>query len=202
MIKALLYKDFNALKRYARIMLVVAVVCSFIFKEQGSSLIVMIYSASLLLTTMAIDEREHFLRRAISDSGRNKAIVGEKYILLFILVMAAVVISIILEMVMAVIYKRSIEWGSMIIIILSGFALTSFSGGTTIPLTLKYGAEKARLILLLCYMVPAILMMWLLPSVNITLSTFTLSIVIIIFSLLLYLISFFVSVKILEKKDF
>ena len=202
MIKALLYKDFNALKRYARIMLVVAVVCSFIFKEQGSSLIVMIYSASLLLTTMAIDEREHFLRRAISDSGRNKAIVGEKYILLFILVMAAVVISIILEMVMAVIYKRSIEWGSMIIIMLSGFALTSFSGGTTIPLTLKYGAEKARLILLLCYMVPAILMMWLLPSVNITLSTFTLSIVIIIFSLLLYLFSFFVSVKILEKKDF
>lgn len=202
MIKALLYKDFNALKRYARIMLVVAVVCSFIFKEQGSSLIVMIYSASLLLTTMAIDEREHFLRRAISDSGRNKAIVGEKYILLFILVMAAVVISIILEMVMAVIYKRSIEWGSMIIILLSGFALTSFSGGTTIPLTLKYGAEKARIILLLCYMVPAILMMWLLPSVNITLSTFTLSIVIIIFSLLLYLISFFVSVKILEKKDF
>lgn len=202
MIKALLYKDFNALKRYARIMLVVAVVCSFIFKEEGSSLIVMIYSASLLLTTMAIDEREHFLRRAISDSGRNKAIVGEKYILLFILVMAAVVISIILEMVMAVIYKRSIEWGSMIIIMLSGFALTSFSGGTTIPLTLKYGAEKARIILLLCYMVPAILMMWLLPSVNITLSTFTLSIVIIIFSLLLYLFSFFVSVKILKKKDF
>ena len=202
MIKALLYKDFNALKRYARIMLVVAVVCSFIFKEQGSSLIVMIYSASLLLTTMAIDEREHFLRRAISDSGRNKAIVGEKYILLFILVMAAVVISIILEMVMAVIYKRSIEWGSMIIIMLSGFALTSFSGGTTIPLTLRYGAEKARIILLLCYMVPAILMMWLLPSVNITLSTFTLSIVIIIFSLLLYLFSFFVSVKILGKKDF
>ena len=39
MIKALLYKDFNALKRYARIMLVVAVVCSFIFKEEGSSLI-------------------------------------------------------------------------------------------------------------------------------------------------------------------
>lgn len=202
MIKALLYKDFNALKRYARIMLVVAVVCSFIFKEEGSSLIVMIYSASLLLTTMAIDEREHFLRRAISDSGRNKAIVGEKYILLFILVMAAVVISFILEMVMAVIYKRSIEWGSMIIIMLSGFALTSFSGGTTIPLTLKYGAEKARIILLLCYMVPAILMMWLLPSVNITLSTFTLSIVIIIFSLLLYLFSFFVSVKIFEKKDF
>ena len=83
MIKALLYKDFNALKRYAKIMLVVAVVCSFLFKDERTSLIVMIYAASLMLTTMAIDEREHFLRRAISDSGRNKAIVGEKYILLF-----------------------------------------------------------------------------------------------------------------------
>ena len=76
-------------------------VCSFLFKDEGSSLIVMIYAASLLLTTMAIDEREHFLRRAISDSGRNKAIVGEKYILLFLFVMVVVVILLILEVAMA-----------------------------------------------------------------------------------------------------
>ena len=202
MIKALLYKDFNALKRYAKIMLVVAVVCSFLFKDEGSSLIVMIYAASLLLTTMAIDEREHFLRRAISDSGRNKAIVGEKYILLFLLVMAAVVISLILEVAMAIIYKRPIEWENLCILMLSGFALTSFSGGITIPLTLKFGSEKARIILLLCYMVPAVLLMWLLPYLDITLSTALISILIIVSSLVMYLVSFFISIKILGKKDF
>ena len=202
MIKALLYKDFNALKRYAKIMLVVAVVCSFLFKDEGSSLIVMIYAASLLLTTMAIDEREHFLRRAISDSGRNKAIVGEKYILLFLLVMAAVVISLILEVAMAIIYKRPIEWENLCILMLSGFALTSFSGRITIPLTLKFGSEKARIILLLCYMVPAVLLMWLLPNLDITLSTALISILIIVFSLVMYLVSFFISIKILGKKDF
>ena len=202
MIKALLYKDFNALKRYARIMLVVAVVCSFLFREEGSSLIVMIYSASLMLTTMAIDEREHFLRRAISDSGRNKAIVGEKYILLFILVMTAAIISIALEIVLSVVYKRQILWENLSFLILAGIALTSFSGGTTIPLTLKYGAEKARIILLLCYMVPAILTMWLLPSINITLMPIIIALTLVAFSLIIYLTSFFVSLKILEKKDF
>lgn len=202
MIKALLYKDFNALKRYARIMLVVAVVCSFLFREEGSSLIVMIYSASLMLTTMAIDEREHFLRRAISDSGRNKAIVGEKYILLFILVMTAAIISIALEIVLSVVYKMQILWENLSFLILAGIALTSFSGGTTIPLTLKYGAEKARIILLLCYMVPAILTMWLLPSINITLMPIIIALILVAFSLIIYLTSFFVSLKILEKKDF
>ena len=202
MIKALLYKDFNALKRYARIMLVVAVVCSFLFREEGSSLIVMIYSASLMLTTMAIDEREHFLRRAISDSGRNKAIVGEKYILLFILVMTAAIISIALEIVLSVVYKRQILWENLSFLILAGIALTSFSGDTTIPLTLKYGAEKARIILLLCYMVPAILTMWLLPSINITLMPIIIALILVAFSLIIYLTSFFVSLKILEKKDF
>lgn len=202
MIKALLYKDFNALKRYARIMLVVAVVCSFLFREEGSSLIVMIYSASLMLTTMAIDEREHFLRRAISDSGRNKAIVGEKYILLFILVMTAAIISIALEIVLSVVYKRQILWENLSFLILAGIALTSFSGGTTIPLTLKYGAEKARIILLLCYMVPAMLTMWLLPSINITLMPIIIALILVAFSLIIYLTSFFVSLKILEKKDF
>lgn len=202
MIKALLYKDFNALKRYARIMLVVAVVCSFLFREEGSSLIVMIYSASLMLTTMAIDEREHFLRRAISDSGRNKAIVGEKYILLFILVMTAAIISIALEIVLSVVYKRQILWENLSFLILAGIALTSFSGGTTIPLTLKYGAEKARIILLLCYMVPAMLTMWLLPSINTTLMPIIIALILVAFSLIIYLTSFFVSLKILEKKDF
>lgn len=202
MIKALLYKDLNALKRYAKIMLVVAVVCSFLFKEEGSSLIVMIYASSLLLTTMAIDEREHFLRRAISDSGRSKKIVGEKYILLLILVSIAALLSLVLELIMAIIYNREIRWESLYILILAGFALTSFSGGTTIPLTLKYGSEKARIILLLCYMVPAVLLMWLLPSIDISLSIGVTSILIISFALLLYVVSFFISLSILKKKDF
>ena len=85
---------------------------------------------------------------------------------------------------------------------LSGFALTSFSGGTTIPLTLKFGSEKARIILLLCYMVPAVLLMWLLPNLDITLSTALVSILIIVFSIFMYLVSFFISLKILAKKDF
>lgn len=202
MIKALLYKDFNALSRYAKIMLVVAIVCSFLFKDEGASLIVMIYAASLMLTTMAIDEREHFLRRAISDSGRNKVIIGEKYLLLFLLVVVGVALSLVLELLMAVVYKRPIEWESLCFLILSGFALTSFSGGTTIPLTLKFGSEKARIILLLCYMVPAVLLMWLLPSINLTLSTLAISLIVIAVSLAIYIVSFLISLKILDSKDF
>lgn len=202
MIKALLYKDFNALSRYAKIMLVVAIVCSFLFKDEGASLIVMIYAASLMLTTMAIDEREHFLRRTISDSGRNKVIIGEKYLLLFLLVVVGVALSLVLELLMAVVYKRPIEWENLCFLILSGFALTSFSGGTTIPLTLKFGSEKARIILLLCYMVPAVLLMWLLPSINLTLSTLAISLIVIAVSLAIYIVSFLISLKILDSKDF
>ena len=202
MIKALLFKDINALKRYARLLLVMAVVCSFLFKDQGSALIVMIYSASLMLTTMAIDEREHFLRRAISDSGRKKEIVGEKYILLLMLVGIAGVLSVILEYIMALFYHRPLAWNGVAMEILTGFAITSFSGSTTIPLTLKFGSEKARIILLLCYMVPAVFVIWLFTSIDITLSLPLIISATVLFSVLSNIVSFLVSLRLLAKKDF
>ena len=202
MIKALLFKDINALKRYARLLLVMAVVCSFLFKDQGSALIVMIYSASLMLTTMAIDEREHFLRRAISDSGRKKEIVGEKYILLLMLVGIAGVLSVILEYIMALFYHRPLAWDGVAMEILTGFAITSFSGSMTIPLTLKFGSEKARIILLLCYMVPAVFVIWLFSSIDITLSLPLIIIAAVLFSVLCNIVSFLVSLRLLAKKDF
>lgn len=202
MIKALLFKDINALKRYARLLLVMAVVCSFLFKDQGSALIVMIYSSSLMLTTMAIDEREHFLRRAISDSGRKKEIVGEKYILLLMLVGIAGVLSVILEYIMALFYHRPLAWDGVAMEILTGFAITSFSGSTTIPLTLKFGSEKTRIILLLCYMVPAVFVIWLFSSIDITLSLPLIIISAVLFSVLCNIVSFLVSLRLLAKKDF
>ena len=202
MIKALLFKDINALKRYARLLLVMAVVCSFLFKDQGSALIVMIYSASLMLTTMAIDEREHFLRRAISDSGRKKEIVGEKYILLLMLVGIAGVLSVILEYIMALFYHRPLAWDGVAMEILTGFAITSFSGSMTIPLTLKFGSEKARIILLLCYMVPAVFVIWLFSSIDITLSLPLIIIAAVLFSVLCNIVSFLISLRLLAKKDF
>ena len=202
MIKALLFKDINALKRYARLLLVMAVVCSFLFKDQGSALIVMIYSASLMLTTMAIDEREHFLRRAISDSGRKKEIVGEKYILLLMLVGIAGVLSVILEYIMALFYHRPLAWDGVAMEIMTGFVITSFSGSTTIPLTLKFGSEKARIILLLCYMVPAVFVIWLFSSIDITLSLPLIIIATVLFSVLCNIVSFLISLRLLAKKDF
>ena len=202
MIKALLFKDINALKRYARLLLVMAVVCSFLFKDQGSALIVMIYSSSLMLTTMAIDEREHFLRRAISDSGREKEIVGEKYILLLMLVGIAGVLSVILEYIMALFYHRPLAWDGVAMEILTGFAITSFSGSMTIPLTLKFGSEKARIILLLCYMVPAVFAIWLFSSIDITLSLPLIIIAAVLFSVLCNIVSFLISLRLLAKKDF
>ena len=202
MIKALLFKDINALKRYARLLLVMAVVCSFLFKDQGSALIVMIYSASLMLTTMAIDEREHFLRRAISDSGRKKEIVGEKYILLLMLGGLAGGLSVLLAYIMALFYHRPLAWDGVAMEILTGFAITSFSGSTTIPLTLKFGSEKARIILLLCYMVPAVFVIWLFSSIDITLSLPLIIIAAVLFSALCNIVSFLISLRLLAKKDF
>ena len=203
MIKALLYKDIKAIKRYAKTMLIIGIICTLLFREQGSSLIIMIYASSLLLTTLAIDEREHFFRRIISDKGRSKEIVWEKYILILLLILAGGVLSVVLEGILSVVMKREFIISEVVEIVALGFALTSFSGGTTIPLTIKYGSEKARLILLSCYMIPAVAIMWLLPNINPEmLNPYILIPALILLSLLFLSLSCLLSLAIFKKKDF
>ena len=203
MIKALLYKDIIAVSKYARTMLVVGIICAFVIKGPGASLILMIYASSLLLTTMALDEREHFMSRIISDKGRKGEIVAEKYILLFILVAASIVVAAALETVLAFVEKTPLSLPMILSSVLPGIFLVSFSGGMAIPVTLKYGAEKSRLILFVCYLIPAAGMVYLINKTGgIEMSLSALALVSLSASALVTLVSYFLSLSIFRKKDY
>ncbi|MGN1163478.1 MAG: ABC-2 transporter permease [Candidatus Ornithospirochaeta sp.] len=203
MIKALLYKDMIAVKKYARTMLIVGILSAFIIKGPGASLILMIYASSLLLTTMALDERERFLSRIISDKGRSGKIIAEKYILLFLLVAASVVVAAALEVVMALVYKNPFSLYTILSTVLPGLFLVSFSGGTAIPVTLKFGAEKARLILFVCYLIPAAGMVFLLGKMGeVTPGLAPIAMLSIGASTFVVLASYFVTLSVFRNKDF
>lgn len=203
MIKALLYKDLINLKKYARIMLLLGVVVSFIFKGQGSSLILLIYASSLLLTSMMQDETEHFWRRAISDKGRSRALIGEKYILLAILLSATTVIGIALETIISLVFGMEMNAAEMVAEILGGLALAVFSSSFSIPLTIKFGTEKARLITLFCYMVPVVLAIWFMPQLEgFSLTVTAVAVITALLIVALVVSSYIISLRLFGEKDY
>ena len=202
MTKALFYKDIVAIKKYAAMMLLLGVVCTLLLRSSGSSLIIMVYASSLLMTTLAIDERDFFYRRAVSDKGNRKAIVVEKYILLLILLIVSGVMALIMEMVLSRLYGTETNGIVIATTVLTGLALSSFAGGVTIPMTLKFGAEKARILIIVCYLLPAIAVMWAQEKLSaIELSVPLLMVMLIVFSVSVLTVSAFVSIRIFQSKD-
>lgn len=203
MIKALLYKDIVNLKKFMRTMLLMALVIAVLFRSQGSSLMIMIYAATLLLTTLTLDEKEHFLKRAISDKGRQKALLLEKYVLLFVVLAAAAVLSIILEIVMAAIFKYETDSTTLVFTIFGGLTIAVFSTCVTIPLTIRYGTEKARILMLACYLVPAVLIIWLMPKLEgLQVNTLTLALLLLGSIAIMIGASMTISMKLFKKKDY
>lgn len=153
-----------------------------------------VYSKDLLLS-----KREEF-RNKHPQIEIEKATIES---IMLLLAKGEGVLSVVLEGILSVVMKREFIISEVVEIVALGFALTSFSGGTTIPLTIKYGSEKARLILLSCYMIPAVAIMWLLPNINPEmLNPYILIPALIFFSLLFLSLSCLLSLAIFKKKDF
>ena len=69
-------------------------------------------------------------------------------------------------------------------------------------MTLKFGAEKARILIIVCYLLPAVAVMWTQEKLSaIELSVPLLMGMLIVFSVSVLTVSAFVSIRIFQSKD-
>lgn len=203
MVKALLYKDLVNLKKYARTMLLLALVIAVLFRSQGSSLVLVIYSSTLVLTTLSLDERDKFFKRAISDKGRSKAIIGEKFALMGILLAACAILGFIVEVVMAKLFKYDFDMALVACTICSGVAVATLSSCFMLPLTVKFGTEKARLLMIVCYLLPTVIAIWAVPRIGVASLNLRAAVIGIVVALVaMVALSYCISVRMFRKRDY
>ncbi|WP_077299188.1 ABC-2 transporter permease [Virgibacillus pantothenticus] len=115
-------------------------------------------------TSFAIDNNSKWEQFAITFPIDRKDIVKGKFITLFLFTMIGILLSIILGSFAAVIFQLDIlqtidvkEIGQMIIV---GISVALVFGTNSIVLLLKFGAEKARMFLILGYVVPGAILIY------------------------------------------
>lgn len=111
-----------------------------------------VYAAILPMTYMAYDERCNFNRFAMVLPVKKSHIVLSKYIAGLILTMAAVVVSFVILIIAG---DREIEEK-----LLTTFIIPIFYHAVTIPEMFKFGVEKGRVITLVIFVAPAMLIMF------------------------------------------
>ena len=208
----LILKDLLNLRKYMKqlgLILILYIFLSINFKSPNYIIFMMILLTSMMIvTSMAYDESTKWDKYALTMPITKEDLVKSKYALLVLLALSGSIISIIFGFIISKFigvtnYKE-------LLLTSGGVALASlFLFSILLPIIFKLGTEKARIFMMLIFAIPAILVTGLssfLKDLSIPMPTeeqikylgYVSPIIVLIF----FVISYQISVYILNKKDF
>ncbi|MFD3259790.1 ABC-2 transporter permease [Paenibacillus lentus] len=164
--KSLIWKDLYNIGHNIWSMVFMLVVFVFILVPQNGPISYIITSGILcgmmVITTFAFDDHAKWTKYAMIMPLTRKDIVRSKFIVLLIFSIIGVVSGTILGVAGGAIFKKidltsMNDWMSLLVAAGIGLVISCFFGCLIIPLLFKYGAEKARALSLVAFVIPVLI---------------------------------------------
>lgn len=156
--RGLILKDFYNMKDNIGPTLITAVCVGLLLMIKGNPalfvLAVTLASGSIASSCVKMDETAGWGKYEITMPVSRSTIIVEKYILLLLLTLAGMTFGTVISYAAGAI-MGSIDVSKLILYILSGFALSMISGSLIIFCIFKFGLIKADFFVIICYLVPA-----------------------------------------------
>ena len=144
--KALLLKDFLTLSRYLRMALLFVVIFACI---PGGSMAAyaLVFAAMIPITALAYDEQSKWPRLAAMMPYSPRQLVMSKYVLGYIMLGGAILLSVVSTVVTTLVRGDVLEPASLSMLLILACA-ASLILAVIMPLILRFGVEKGRLVML------------------------------------------------------
>ncbi|MEG0692239.1 MAG: ABC-2 transporter permease [Oscillospiraceae bacterium] len=210
--KGLILKDILNLKSYLKIFALILLANAAIFIPQGDSSFMagfpVLISTMLVITTMSYDDMAKWDKYALTMPLTRKEIVLSKYFVMVGFSVAGAITGLLLSIGSSFIIKEVavIDTLSTVGVVLS---IALIFGSVILPLLYKFGVEKARLMIILCALVPTgvvVLFSQVFKNSGMPVPSEALIknilLMISIVSVIAVIVSFFFSLKIYSNKDF
>lgn len=208
--KALIYKDLISIKNALLLQFAVIIGLGIYFYKENQLVLIPLFfiliPIILLGMVFGIDNQYSTDKYLISSGISRKKIVFSRYTIIWFMSLFAMALSFVVGF-----NKNPLTKEIPLILILSSlFFITSIVGVVELPLMYKFGAEKARLVFVILYFLVFAFFStissnkeWLLEYVNkgLTMDKTLLSLIIFSITIIVHLISVFISIKIFENKE-
>ena len=144
--KALLLKDFLTLSRYLRMALLFVVIFACI---PGGSMAAyaLVFAAMIPITALAYDEQSKWPRLAAMMPYTTRQLVASKYVLGYIMLGGAILLSVVSTVVTLLVRGDVLDPASLSMLFILACA-ASLILAVIMPLILRFGVEKGRLVML------------------------------------------------------
>ncbi|MDU7650784.1 MAG: ABC-2 transporter permease [Anaerococcus vaginalis] len=208
--KALIYKDLISIKNALLLQFAVIIGLGIYFYKENQLVLIPLFfiliPIILLGMVFGIDNQYSTDKYLISSGISRKKIVFSRYTIIWFMSIFAMALSFVVGF-----NKNPLTKEIPLILILSSlFFITSIVGVVELPLMYKFGAEKARLVFVILYFLVFAFFStissnkeWLLEYVNkgLTMDKTLLSLIIFAITIIVHVISVFISIKIFENKE-
>lgn len=193
-------KDF---KIYAPVFLFIVILTGFDINK--TSLMINFYLVMMLAGVLSYDEKSNYLGYSISFPNGRENYITSKYVSKIILMVISLIINILIAFISIKILDNSQSIDSIIEIIIIGSSAGIIMFSLLMPLLIKLGSDKGRIIIFVLLFGISFGTSLLISNLNITIPSFiienlklTLGIVAIVF----FIISYFICQKIIKNKDY
>lgn len=152
--KGLLIKDFLNIKGFGRMAILLLVVFFVVAAATGDTSYVasflLIYCAMIPMTSLALDEQAKWGAYAQCMPVSRRQVVLSKYLMPLIMVGLAAILSLLFSLLAGI--KTPVVWGDVLRMNLITLSLIIIVNAISIPPMLKYGVEKARILIMILFM--------------------------------------------------
>lgn len=209
--RGLMLNDLYNIGHNAKQILLIVVVWGICFagsSDTGSYLVMFpVLFCMMTATTFSFDEKCGWTKYAMVFPVTRRDYVLEKYLVNFLFSLAGTLIGVALTLAANAVRGKEMD-GSLGIYAMIGICIGLLVGGVFIPLLFRFGAEKARLILVAAVLIPVgiyVLLQHLLEEMDIVLTQQMIEDMIYVLpvgAVILSVVTFFISVHIFSGKEF
>lgn len=160
--KSLILKDLYNIWHNAKTMLFILILFTVAFKPMygvtGYIVVCGVLCSMMIITTFSFDNISSWTRYAMVMPVSRKDLVLGKFIVLIIFCTFGALFGTVGSFITELIFKKGVTVSvteEVLISALSSWAIALVFGSISIPLTFKFGTEKARLLLFVSFFVPA-----------------------------------------------
>lgn len=159
MIRKDLYNIAHNAKSMVLILLFLTVVLVPSSGTEGCIIVCAFLCGSMILTTFSFDENSHWTSYAMVMPVSRRGLVAGKYVVMILFCAIGAVCGLVLGILAGLATgKASLSLESLLplfLVALVGLAIAMIMGATSIPLLFHFGAEKARMLLVLSTLIPS-----------------------------------------------
>ena len=156
--KGLLYKDIVVLRKQISTLLVFVLVyggfcVAGVFDFSIIGVLIAVFGLTIPMSSVALDDTSHWDRYAAATPAGRKGIVAGKYLFTLLVILVSGLAGTAIMLVFSVVGLTDSPFQELIVVTASCASVTLLLDAVLLPFMLKYGAEKARLISMITFVV-------------------------------------------------